>query len=211
MYNGEHWENIYSSKPSNLLSWFQEQASLSLRLVIEHAGSKSCAIIDAGGGASTFADGLVKEGFRNLTVADISPSALEMSKARLGEDAKGIRWITGSILDIELPEKAFDIWHDRAVFHFLASEEEREAYAGKALRSLRTGGILIVAAFAEDGPEKCSGLNVTRYSPGILTAALGGRFTLLGHEDDFHLTPSGALQHFIYCTFKAGGTEPGSH
>ncbi len=198
-----HWENIYSSKPPGSLSWFQEDPACSLRLILEHAGSGSCSIVDAGGGASTLHESLVKHGFGNVTVVDISPSALEISKACLADAAGNIRWIAGDILKIELDEHAFDIWHDRAVFHFLGSEEERLAYAEKVLHALRPGGIFIVAVFADDGPEKCSGLPVVRYTPQTLAETLGSRFSRIGHEDDFHRTPGGALQHFIYCTFKA--------
>jgi SAM-dependent methyltransferase len=201
----EHWEKIYSSKPPESLSWFQEHPARSLRQIEEHAASRYSDIIDAGGGASTLVDGLVSAGFHNLTVADISHSALEKSKNRLGAAAGGIRWIEGDILDIVFPEHSFDIWHDRAVFHFLSSDTERDAYAGRVSDSLKPEGILIIATFADDGPETCSGLGVTRYSPAKLSLALGFRFTLLCHEDDFHRTPSGALQHFIYCCFRKDG------
>jgi SAM-dependent methyltransferase len=205
-----HWESIYSKNAPSSLSWFQEHPDCSIRLIRNQAGSKSAGIIDAGGGASTLVDHLLLAGFSNLTVLDLSPAALDVSKARLGSAAHGIRWIAGNILSCELPEKAFEIWHDRAVFHFLATEAERTAYTERVLRSLKPGGFLILAAFAGDGPERCSGLPVVRYTPEALAEALGSRFELLCHEDDFHRTPSGMVQHFIFCTFKAGGAT-GSH
>jgi SAM-dependent methyltransferase len=198
----EHWEKIYSGKAPDSLSWFQEHADRSLKLIRKTAPSHSSAIIDAGGGASALVHDLSHEGCTNLTVLDLSGSALEAAKAQAGSAAEKIHWIEGDVLTCRLPEKSFDIWHDRAVFHFLSSETDRIAYREKVFGALKPGGYLIMAVFAEDGPEKCSGLPVVRYSPERLSEALGKSFTLLHHEDDFHRTPSGNVQHFIFCTFQ---------
>jgi len=195
----QHWEQVYSTKSSDAVSWFQEQADHSLRLIHNTGLGKDAAIIDVGGGASTLVDGLVAEGYADLTVLDLSASALAVAKQRLGAHAATVHWLEGDITRLELPLNRFDIWHDRAVFHFLNTQEERTAYVQAVLRSVRPGGHVIVATFAEDGPLQCSGLPVVRYRPETLHAEFGEAFLLVEHEKEVHHTPSGAVQQFVYC------------
>ena len=156
-------------------------------------------IIDVGGGASTLADDLLDSGFKNLTVLDLSGSALAAAKVRLGLRAQKVKWLEANILETTLPSSHYDVWHDRAVFHFLTTPEERSAYVQNVLGSVKPGGIVIVSTFAEDGPTKCSGLPVMRYSARQLHAEFGHPFELISHEREEHHTPGGNEQKFVYC------------
>ena len=199
MDNKQHWEQVYSSKASDAVSWFQPHAELSLRLIHQTGLGKDAAIIDVGGGASTLVDDLVAEGYRDVTVLDLSGAALEVAKRRLGARADRVHWLEGDITQVDFPLHRYDIWHDRAVFHFLTDPDDRQAYVEQALHALRPGGHAIVATFAEDGPEKCSGLQVMRYAPDALHAEFGEPFQLLEHVREEHHTPAGAAQQFVYC------------
>jgi uncharacterized protein YndB with AHSA1/START domain/ubiquinone/menaquinone biosynthesis C-methylase UbiE len=198
----DHWENVYATKAPAEVSWFQEHASLSMKLIREAGVPRDAAIIDAGGGASRLADDLLDGGFANITVLDISGVALSAARARLGERATDVRWIESDLLGAPLAEHAYDLWHDRAVFHFMTSPDDRRAYVRQALRAIRPGGFLVAATFAEDGPTKCSGLSTARYSADELRAELGPEFTLLADEKESHTTPSGNVQRFVYCLFR---------
>jgi 2-polyprenyl-3-methyl-5-hydroxy-6-metoxy-1,4-benzoquinol methylase len=202
MQSKEHWERVYSTKPTDGMSWYQPHADQSLRLIHETGLPSSASIIDVGGGASTLVDDLLGEGYRSITVLDLSSVALLAAQVRLGELAKAVRWLEANITDVELPVQAYDIWHDRAVFHFLTSAEERREYVTAVLGAVKPGGYVIVATFAEDGPLQCSGLPVMRYSAPELHAEFGTRFTLLKHQKEEHHTPSGAVQKFVYCLFQ---------
>lgn len=206
MQTGTHWEDVYASRPADSVSWYQPCAERSLRLIGAAAAGQNAAIIDVGGGASTLIDGLLASGFDDVTVVDLSASALGASKARLGARAGRPTWIAGDILSLDLPAHRFDIWHDRAVFHFLTDEADRRAYLHQARRALRPGGHVVIATFAEDGPARCSGLPVRRYSAGELAAEFGEPFTLVSHEHETHVTPGGGSQAFVYCLFRL---EPG--
>ena len=200
----QHWEQMYTTKVSDSVSWFQEHADQSLRL-IHHTGlGKEAAIIDVGGGASKLVDDLVAEGYADLTVLDLSSSALAVTKQRLGKHADAIHWIEGDITCTEFPINRFDIWHDRAVFHFLTAAADRHAYVERVMRAVRPGGHVIIATFCEDGPEKCSGLPVMRYRPETLHTEFGAAFQLIEHEKEAHLTPSGTVQQFVYCYCRKG-------
>lgn len=199
MQSKSHWENVYTIKSENEVSWFQEHAGMSLKLIEQTGVSKSAQIIDVGGGASTLVDDLLDKGYGNLTVLDLSGAALEAAKRRLRAKAQRVRWLEANILEAALPEQAYDIWHDRAVFHFLTKPQERKAYVEVVLRSVKPGGHVIVATFAEDGPEKCSGLPVMRYSADQLHGEFGAPFDLLGKEREEHHTPAGVIQRFVYC------------
>lgn len=199
MASKEHWENVYASKAATEVSWFQPHAELSLRLIEEAGVPPSSAIIDVGGGASTLVDDLLARKFDDVTVLDLSGFALASAKARLGDRAARVRWIEANVLDASLPKNAYDVWHDRAVFHFLTDADERKAYVRKVLHAVRPGGIVIVATFADDGPAKCSGLPVMRYNARDLHAEFGAPFLLLGQERESHRTPSGGEQKFVYC------------
>jgi 2-polyprenyl-3-methyl-5-hydroxy-6-metoxy-1,4-benzoquinol methylase len=194
-----HWEKVYSTKAPTEVSWFQEHAALSLKLIRDARVPATAAIIDVGGGASTLVDDLLASGFDRLTVLDLSAAALATAKARLGARASNAQWLEANVLEADLPSHGFDVWHDRAVFHFLTTEDDRQAYVRKVLHAVKPGGLVIVATFAEDGPTRCSGLPVMRYSAGELHAEFGEPFQLLGHERESHHTPAGGEQKFVYC------------
>lgn len=194
-----HWENVYETKPSDSVSWFQPHAEKSLQIIESSGVGKNASVIDVGGGASTLVDDLLYQGYKNLTVLDLSAAALQVAQNRLGDQAQNVKWVVGDITSVELPANAYDIWHDRAVFHFLTDEKDRQAYVRQVMRSVRPNGLIIVATFAEDGPEKCSGLPVMRYSAESLHHEFGDAFTLLGKERETHHTPFGTDQRFIYC------------
>lgn len=195
----EHWENVYTNKKSNEVSWFQEHAHRSLKLIQDANLPKTSAIIDVGGGASTLVDDLLDRGYRNLTVLDLSGAALATAKSRLGERAIQVQWIEANILKADLTAQTYDVWHDRAVFHFLTTVEERNTYVETVFKAVKPGGLVIVATFAEDGPTKCSGLPVMRYSAHDLHAEFGAAFQLIHQEKESHLTPGGNEQKFVYC------------
>jgi len=199
MQSKEHWDHVYSTRPIEAVSWFQEHAGVSLRLLRDTGVPCSAAIIDVGSGASTLVGDLLDQGYSALTVLDLSAAALATAKARLGPKANRVHWIEANITTASLPPHAYDVWHDRAVFHFLTSQDERTAYVETVFRSVKPGGHLIVATFAEDGPTQCSGLPVMRYSADALYAQFSSAFTLLKHEREKHDTPSGAVQTFVYC------------
>lgn len=199
MQSKEHWEKVYSTKATDEVSWFQEHAALSLKLIRDAGVSLTASIIDVGGGASTLVDDLLSNGYENITVLDLSGAALAKAKARLGGRASCVQWLEANVIEAELPALAYDVWHDRAVFHFLTTAEERHAYVQAVLRAVKPGGLVIVATFAEDGPTKCSGLPVMRYGANELHAEFGEPFLLLGHEKESHHTPGGNEQKFVYC------------
>ncbi|MDP1525530.1 MAG: class I SAM-dependent methyltransferase [Rhodocyclaceae bacterium] len=195
----DHWEQVYTTKPTTGVSWFQEHAEQSLRLIQDTGVALSAAIIDVGGGASTLVDDLLAGGYRALSVLDISAAALKSAQARLGVAADQVRWLVGDITTLDLPTQGFDVWHDRAVFHFLTSPEQRAAYVHQVLHAVKPGGHVIVSTFAEDGPLQCSGLPVMRYSADGLHAEFGAPFELIRHEQEEHRTPTGGIQKFVYC------------
>src|SRR5262245_54000217 len=195
----EHWEKVYSTKAPTEVSWFQEHAALSLKLIREAGVTSSASIIDVGGGASTLVDDLLKGGFKDITVLDLSGAALAAAKARLGTRAARVKWLEANVLEAQLPRHAYDVWHDRAVFHFLTKDEDRHAYVRTVLHAVKPGGLVVVATFAEDGPTMCSGLPVMRYSASELHAEFGEPFELCGHEREAHHTPGGGEQKFVYC------------
>ena len=194
-----HWEHVYSTKKTESVSWFQEHAEQSMRLIRGTGVPYSAGIIDVGGGASTLVDDLLRSGYCAVSVLDLAAAALSVAKARLGKRASEVQWTEGDITKVLLPVHAFDVWHDRAVFHFLTSKEDREAYVDTVLRSVKPGGHVIVATFAEDGPIQCSGLPVMRYGPSELHAEFGSPFSLVQHEREEHHTPFGTVQKFVYC------------
>lgn len=194
-----HWESVYSIKATTAVSWFQEHAQHSFTLIHETEVPLSASIIDVGGGASTLVDDLLANGYSDITVLDLSVAALAAAKTRLGEIGNSVQWLEADITKVVLPANSIDVWHDRAVFHFLTTQEERQAYVQAVLRSVKQGGHVIVATFAEDGPTQCSGLPVMRYSADELHAEFGEPFSLLRHEKEEHHTPFGTVQKFVYC------------
>lgn len=195
----EHWERVYQTKQPDAVSWFQERATRSLELIRSVGAPLTANVIDVGGGASTLVDDLLSSGFKNVSVLDLSASALEVARKRLGAAGDGVTWIAGDICTVDLPVQTFDIWHDRAVFHFLTDPADRAAYVRQVMKSVKPGGHVIVATFAPDGPEQCSGLPVARYAPGELHEEFGPSFELLEHMSEEHKTPWGSVQHFVYC------------
>lgn len=195
----DHWETVYQNKPADTVSWFQPHARQSLELIRRIAGEQASHVIDVGGGASTLVDDLLARTPMKVSVLDISMAALEVARARLGRQAGQVQWIVGDITQVALPEQGYDIWHDRAVFHFLTEPAQRAAYVEQVRRAVRPGGHVIVAAFGPDGPTQCSGLPVVRYAPESLHAQFGGAFELVEHLSEAHQTPAGAIQQFVYC------------
>ena len=202
MHTGKHWEKVYSNSAEDELSWFQQHPALSLSIIRQYQPLKTASIIDVGGGASRLVDDLLADGYTNLTILDISNEALARSKSRLGEQSSRVKWITTDITRATLPRHEFDVWHDRAVFHFLTSAEDRHVYVETVLKALKPGGLVIIATFAEDGPQRCSGLPVNRYSASELHAQFGEQFDMLGHQKESHHTPRGDEQKFVYCYFQ---------
>ena len=199
MQQKDHWEQVYSTKPATAVSWFQEHAKQSLRLIAETGVPRSASIIDVGGGASTLVDDLLSDAYESITVLDISAAALKAAMVRLADSALRVRWLEGDITTLQLPDNAYDVWHDRAVFHFLTAPEQRRAYVQRVLAAVKPAGHVIVSTFAEDGPLQCSGLPVMRYSADALHSEFGNPFELIKHEKEQHRTPSGGIQQFIYC------------
>lgn len=194
-----HWDRVYSTSSPDAVSWYQPHATLSLDLIRRIGAGAATRVIDVGGGASTLVDDLLAGGSTEVTVLDISASALRVAQERLGAAAARVHWIAGDITKVELPPAAYDIWHDRAVFHFLTEPADRAAYVAQVRRAVRPGGHVIVAAFGPQGPQQCSGLPVMRYEPGALHAQFGERFELLDHLTEQHRTPAGSIQQFVYC------------
>jgi ubiquinone/menaquinone biosynthesis C-methylase UbiE len=198
----QHWEHIYTTKRATEVSWFQTEPRISLAFIRRTSPDLRTVVADVGGGASTLVDELLQSGYQNITVLDISAAALAQARDRLGDAAKNVHWVVASVLDAVLPQAGVDFWHDRAVFHFLADPGDRARYIGQVRRALRFGGHILVATFAEDGPQKCSGLEVSRYSESALMAQFGEEFELVGKEREDHVTPAGVHQSFQYCLFR---------
>jgi SAM-dependent methyltransferase len=195
-----HWNSVYGSKAPNEVSWYQADPTLSLRLIADVCPANG-RVIDVGGGASVLVDRLVQSGYQRPAVLDVSELALERAKARLGQHAPQVEWIVADVTSA--PEIGqFDVWHDRAVFHFLTDEEDRKRYVSLAVRSLRPDGHLILATFAPDGPTRCSGLEVRRYDGQAALRELVPSFALIREYREVHTTPAGTQQSFFYGLFR---------
>jgi len=196
-----HWEDLYAAKTETEVSWYQAEPALSLELIQAAAEPPDARIIDVGGGASVLVDRLLDRGYASVTVLDLSREALARSQRRLGERGARVDWRTGDITRLE-ELGVFDVWHDRAVFHFLTAPEEQERYLALAERSLPPGGHLLIATFALEGPERCSGLPVCRYDASMLARRVGPPFRLVRDARETHYTPWGAPQQFTCCLFQ---------
>lgn len=205
MQNKTHWENVYQTRATDAVSWFQPHAQLSLDLIGSCSVDRDAPVIDIGGGASTLVDDLLVLGHTDVSVLDISAAALQAAQRRLGARAADVHWLVGDITEAGLPVNHYVVWHDRAVFHFLTEPAQRARYVALLRLSLRQAGHVIIATFANDGPEKCSGLPVRRYSATTLQQEFGEGFTLLEQRREAHRTPGGAVQNFIYCHLQYSG------
>ena len=198
---GSRWDEVYRSKSADAVSWYQTRPTMSLAL-IAHAGvPKGAPLIDVGGGASALVDHLLREGHADLSVLDLSASALAAARERLGDAAGQVDWITGDVLAFA-PVKRYALWHDRAVFHFLVDAGERRRYLDALWRASEAGTQVVMATFAEDGPERCSGLPVARYRAVELHAVFGADYELLESTRETHRTPGGAEQHFTWIRMR---------
>ena len=197
----EHWEKVYLTRSSDRLSWHQASPEPSLALLERFGVPASAALVDVGGGASNLVDALLDRGWSDLTVVDLARAALEVSKMRLGERADKVAWIVADVTRW-VPDRAYDVWHDRAVFHFLTDEAQRIAYRQALGVGVKPGGLVIMATFAPDGPERCSGLPVCRYDAKALAAEIGPEFELREERRAEHVTPAGHVQPFTWCAFR---------
>ncbi|MBX9873444.1 MAG: class I SAM-dependent methyltransferase [Bosea sp.] len=197
-----HWDDVYTTKPADTVSWFQDDPTPSLDMIARTGLEVGEAIVDIGGGASVLIDRLLDTGHSAVTVLDIAQAGLAVAQQRLGERAGRVSWIAQDVTTWQPPRDAFSIWHDRAVFHFLVEEPDRTAYMRALDRGVRAGGFVILAPFALSGPERCSGLPVRRYSADMLQAELGPGYNLIGQQPQTHVTPAGNRQDFIWCLFK---------
>lgn len=197
----QHWDKVFTTKAEDSVSWHEAVPQTSIELLRRAGFTAGSAVIDIGGGASRLVDHLLAQGARDLTVLDISAAALATARTRLGTAAERVVWIAADVTDWQ-PARRYDIWHDRAAFHFLTDPEDRAAYVATLYRALAPGGHAVIATFASDGPERCSGLPVLRYSPDTLAAALGPGFHPVESRLQRHLTPSGAEQLFQFSLLR---------
>lgn len=197
-----HWEQVYATKGENELSWTEGAPTVSLDLIRQTGVSHDASIIDVGGGSSHLVDALLEDGFQNITVLDLSPTALDAARRRLGARAEAVIWIVADATVWRPKDAAYDLWHDRAAFHFLVDPQHRAAYVERMKTGLRAGGHAVIGAFALDGPERCSGLPIIRYSPDTLATALGPTFALIADRKHLHATPWGTTQSFQFSVFR---------
>ncbi len=197
-----HWQNVYRTKRADSVSWYQPHLRLSLQLLMEAGLTASSRLIDVGGGASTLVDDLLERGLCNVSVLDVSDEALSLARRRLGERGKLVRWYVGDVLELALPPEGFDFWHDRAVLHFLSDPQDATRYVQIAARTLTAGGHAVIAGFAPEGPERCSGLQVARRSAEDIAALFAPAFTLVQQRTERHRTPSGLEQSFVYALLQ---------
>ena len=197
-----HWEKVYTTKAPDAVSWYRPHLETSLALIVRAADARSASIIDIGGGESTLVDDLLAWGYENITVLDVSQTAIDVTKKRLGLAAEKIHWLVADITEAELEPGAYDVWHDRAVFHFLTASEQRVAYVRNVAHAVRPGGHVIVSTFGPEGPTKCGGLDVVRYDAESLHDQFGVRFRLVESSKELHRTPFGTTQQFLFCYCK---------
>jgi SAM-dependent methyltransferase len=197
-----HWEKVYTTKTPDQVSWYRPHLETSLGLIERAAGGYSASIIDVGGGESTLVDDLLARGYNNITVLDVSQTAVDVTKKRLGLAAEQIHWLVADITEAHLPPSTYDVWHDRAVFHFLTTPEQRIAYVRQVADTVKSGGHVIIRTFGPEGPTKSSGLDVICYDATSLHNEFGVRFRLEESSKELHRTPFGTTQQFLYCYCK---------
>jgi 2-polyprenyl-3-methyl-5-hydroxy-6-metoxy-1,4-benzoquinol methylase len=197
-----HWEKVYASNAPEAVSWYRPHLETSLALIERAADGYSASIIDVGGGESTLADDLLARGYEDITVLDVSQTAVDVTKKRLGLAAEQIHWLVADITEAHLEPGAYDVWHDRAVFHFLTASDHRTAYVRQVSHAVKPGGHVIISTFGPEGPTKCSGLDVLRYDAESLHDQFGVRFRLVESSKELHHTPFGTTQQFLFCHCK---------
>lgn len=195
----QHWETVYETKNPNQVGWTQEIPKTSLEFIHSFGLKKTAKIIDIGGGDSKLVDYLLEEGYENVSILDISSKSLEKAKKRLGENADKVTWIVSDILDFE-PTISYDVWHDRAAFHFLTRPDQINKYLKTARKSVE--GFITIGTFSQNGPKKCSGLEIKQYSEEELTKELKNGFDKIKCVTEDHITPFGTIQNFLFCCFK---------
>lgn len=198
----EHWDTVYATKATDEVSWYQRQPSTSHRLLAS-ASPAGGSVIDVGAGASTLVDTLLDSGWSDVTLLDVSPTALALVRERLGLQREPVSFVVADVLSWR-PARSYDAWHDRAVFHFLTRPDQREQYVATASRAVSPGGVLVVATFAADGPSQCSGLPTSRYDADALASAFAPGFSLEHSEREEHHTPGGAVQPFTWAVLRRG-------
>jgi SAM-dependent methyltransferase len=194
-----HWESVYQTKRSDEVSWYRLHLDVSLELISSTLGQRDARIVDVGGGQSTLIDDLLAAGYRDLDVLDLSETALAVTRSRLADAGNTVRWLQGDVTTYAFDAHAYDLWHDRAVFHFLTEAAQRQAYVRQVIHAVKPGGHVIVATFGPHGPMQCSGLNVVRYDADALHGEFGERFSLVAHRTEDHTTPGNRQQQFVYC------------
>lgn len=198
----EHWERVYTSRQPHEVGWYAPHLRTSLTWIRDLSLPKGARIIDVGGGASTLVDDLLTEGYQHVAVLDLSPAALSVVKTRLGREADRVVWLEGDITSIELPAHSFDLWHDRAVLHFLTEPEGMRKYVNCLREALKPGGYAIIGTFSPEAPPRCSGLPLERYTIEAMQELLGKEFTLQRHHKELHVTPGGTEQMYLYCQLQ---------
>lgn len=196
----QHWENIYETKKLEEVSWYQPKPDISLELIQQSGIAKDAAIIDIGGGDSFLVDNLLEEGYKDVTVLDISEKAIERAKERLGERAESVSWIISDIAEFK-PDREYDLWHDRAAFHFLTDKKDQQHYVNIASEGIANGGSLIIGTFSKNGPEKCSGLEIKQYSEEEMSDLFAASFQKQSCKEIIHNTPFDTTQSFLFCRF----------
>jgi len=195
----EHWDGVYRTRQPDEVSWFRTHLDTSLNLIERTGVAADAPIVDVGGGASTLVDDLLAAGYRNITVVDVSATALEFARNRVGDRTSGVMWVAADATRVDLPAAHFRVWHDRAVFHFLTDSEDRRRYVEQVRHAVAPGGHVIVATFGPQGPQRCSGLPTARYDADALHAEFGDEFELVERRLELHRTPAGIDQQFVYC------------
>jgi SAM-dependent methyltransferase len=204
----EHWEHVYTTRQPHEVGWYEPHLRTSLDWIRDLALPTDARILDVGGGACTLVDDLLADGSTHVSVLDLSGAALATVQMRLGRDAERVAWLEGDVTSIELPADAYDLWHDRAVLHFLAEPSGRRKYAEQLRRALKPGGRAIIGVFSPEAPPRCSGLPVERYTVATMAALLGNEFTLERQAQELHVTPGGTEQMYVYCQFLRASRPP---
>ena len=200
-----HWERVYQTKSADQVSWYRPHLDVSFDLIKRTVATLDARIVDVGGGEATLVDDLLAAGYQHIDVLDLSETALDVARDRVGEPGRSVRWLRGDVTTYPFDAGVYDLWHDRAVFHFLTEPSQRQAYVQQVLHAVKPGGHVIVATFGPEGPTQCSGLDVVRYDAASLHDQFGARFQLVDHHTEDHTTPAGRRQQFVYCLCRPAG------